>query len=63
MTLESLLDSPLWKEFEQQTRRQKKKPADVLAAIDFLKKDKRINGARSRSFAAWTPKRPSWPMS
>jgi hypothetical protein len=33
MTPERLLDSPLWKEFERQTRREKKKPANVLAKL------------------------------
>ena len=33
MTLESLIRSPLWENFERQTRQAKKQPADVLAAL------------------------------
>ena len=33
MTLESLIRSPLWENFERQTRKEKKQPADVLAAL------------------------------
>lgn len=51
MTPERLLDSPLWKEFERQTRREKKKPADVLAKLmpEYLEiaEDVKLNAAMS----------------
>ncbi len=33
MTLENFIRSPLWESFEQQTRKDKRQPADVLATL------------------------------
>lgn len=52
MTLERLLDSTLWKEFEQQARKEKKAPANVLAKLmrEYLEiaEDVKLNAAMSR---------------
>lgn len=52
MTLETLLKTELWHDFEQQTRARRKQPADVLADLvrDYLEteEDVALNEAMRR---------------